>query len=133
MSDRYFVETPISADRALLVGAEAHHLIHVMRAEPGSRVVLFDGTGAEFSARVERMARSEVALAVLSRERVDREPPIDVTLGVALPKGERQRWLIEKATELGVRRIVPIRTARSVAQPTAPALGRLPGGQSAQE
>jgi hypothetical protein len=60
MADRYFVDTPISDDRVLLAGPEAHHLIHVMRARRGTRVVLFDGSGTEFSARVERFGRTGV-------------------------------------------------------------------------
>ncbi len=125
MADRYFSETPIQGESARLVGPEAHHLLHVMRAGAGTRVVLFDGSGAEFEAEVLRTGRSEVELAVLTRAEIDRELPIDVTLGVALPKGERQRWLVEKAVELGVRRLVPLRTARSVAEPAPKALDRL--------
>ena len=108
MTDRYFVESPIRADRATLVGPEAHHLIHVMRAGPGDAVVLFDGSGAEFDAVVERSTRAEVELAVRSRREVDRESPRALTLAVALPKGDRQKWLVEKAVELGVRRMVPL-------------------------
>jgi 16S rRNA (uracil1498-N3)-methyltransferase len=125
MADRYFLATPISADRVTLAGPEAHHLIHVMRAAPGIRVVLFDGSGAEFHAVVERIGRSEVELAILRREEVDRELPLDLTLGVALPKGDRQKWLVEKAVELGVTRLVPLRTERGVAQPVEQALSRL--------
>jgi 16S rRNA (uracil1498-N3)-methyltransferase len=125
MSDRYFIDAPISADRVILAGPEAHHLIHVMRAAAGQRVVLFDGSGAEFPATVERVGRADVELAVHSREEVDRELPLDLTLGVALPKGERQKWLIEKAVELGVTRIVPLSTERAVAQPVESALARL--------
>ena len=135
MADRYFVETPIAQASSIrrggwpqtvrLTGAEAHHLIHVMRAEPGAAVVLFDGSGAEFSARVQQVGRTEVELAVLSCEQVDRELPLELTLGVALPKGDRQRWLVEKAVELGVRQIVPLRTTRSVAKPTPQAPDRL--------
>jgi 16S rRNA (uracil1498-N3)-methyltransferase len=125
VTDRYFSEIPISEGRVRLAGAEAHHLIHVMRAKPGARVVLFDGSGAEFAARVERVDRAEVQLAVLSRQEADRELPLELTLGVALPKGDRQRWLVEKAVELGVGRLVPLVTARSVAQPVQQALARL--------
>ncbi len=125
MSDRYFVENPITSSRATITGAEAHHLIHVKRAAPGVRVTLFDGGGDEFQAVVERVGRAEVELAVLVRERVDRELPFDLTLGVALPKGERQRWLVEKAVELGVTRVVPLVARRSVAQPADSVLARL--------
>ena len=125
MADRYFVETPITGETATIMGAESSHLAHVMRAKPGDRVLLFDGSGAEFSARIERVERRRIELTVLGREEVDRELPIDITLGVSLPKGDRQRWLVEKATELGVGRIVPLRTARSVAKPTPKSLDRL--------
>ncbi|HUT93024.1 MAG TPA: 16S rRNA (uracil(1498)-N(3))-methyltransferase [Thermoguttaceae bacterium] len=125
MTDRYFADTPISGEKATLVGTEAHHLIHVMRLKPGDRVVLFDGSGAEFTAQVARLRRAEAELAILARHEVDRELPVDLTLAVALPKGERQRWLVEKAVELGVKRLVPLETERSVARPGERTLGRL--------
>jgi 16S rRNA (uracil1498-N3)-methyltransferase len=125
MTVRYFAEPPISGDRALLTGPEAHHLIHVMRAKPGSRVVLFDGSGAEFTARVERFGRTDVELTVLARDPVDRELPLQLTLGVTLPKGDRRKWLVEKAVELGVGRLVPLVTARSVVRAGPQAAARL--------
>jgi 16S rRNA (uracil1498-N3)-methyltransferase len=125
MPDRYFTQPPINSDHATLDGAEAHHLIHVMRAKAGTRVTLFDGSGAEFAAQVEKVGRSDVQLAILARQEVDRELPLEVVLGVSLPKGDRQKWLVEKAVELGVDRIVPLITARSVAQPVQQALERL--------
>jgi 16S rRNA (uracil1498-N3)-methyltransferase len=125
MADRYFADEPISTDRVTLSGPEAHHLIHVMRATPGLQVTLFDGGGDEFPAVVERVGRAEVELSVFARQSIDRELSFDLTLGVALPKGDRQKWLVEKAVELGVTRIVPLRTQRGVAQPVDQALARL--------
>jgi 16S rRNA (uracil1498-N3)-methyltransferase len=125
MSNRYFSDELLSLGRVVLSGSEAHHLIHVMRATPGSQVTLFDGGGDEFPSVVERVGRSEVELTTLSREPVDRELPFTLILGVALPKGDRQKWLIEKAVELGVTRIVPLRTMRGVAQPVDQAISRL--------
>ena len=125
MADRYFVETPIVADRATLTGPEAHHLIHVMRAAPGETVTLFDGRGDQFSAVVERVGRNDVTLSVLARESVNRELPFSLVLGVALPKGDRQKWLVEKTVEIGVTRVVPLKTRRGVAQPVEQAMVRL--------
>jgi 16S rRNA (uracil1498-N3)-methyltransferase len=125
MPDRYFVAEPVTGDRARLSGEEAHHLAHVMRARPGHEVMLFDGSGAEWQARVTRIGRSEVDLDLLARREVDRELACELTLGVALPKGDRQRWLVEKAVELGVRRIVPLITMRGVAQLADKSLARL--------
>jgi 16S rRNA (uracil1498-N3)-methyltransferase len=125
MADRYFVDSPIGASAARLAGAEAHHLAHVLRAKPGQEVTLFDGSGAEFSARVTHVGRSEVELEVTARHEVDRELPLAISLGAALPKGDRQRWLVEKATELGIARLVPLVTERSNDRESASALEKL--------
>lgn len=117
MADRYFVEPPIADDRAVLSGPEAHHLTGVMRTKVGDEVVLFDGSGREFVARIETIGRREVRLVVLSKAEINRELPRDVTLCAALPRGDRQRWLVEKAVELGVRRFVPLQTRRGVVEP----------------
>lgn len=126
MAHRFYIDTPIEAEQVTLGGTEAqHHLLHVMRLSAGDEITLFDGSGMEFVARIEKTQRSDVELVVLSREAVDRELPFELTVGVALPKGDRQRWFVEKAVELGITRIVPLVTERSVAQPVAKALVRL--------
>jgi 16S rRNA (uracil1498-N3)-methyltransferase len=96
-----------------------------MRAKAGEVVTLFDGTGCEFEAQIETVGKSKVELAILSCREVDRESSLRLTLAVALPKGDRQQWLIEKAVGLGVATIVPLIADRSVAQPVASAIARL--------
>ena len=129
MSKRFFSDPTIPTDavgRSVeLSAAEAHHLIHVMRAKAGQTVELFDGCGSEFTAEIQRVGRSQVELLITAQRKVDREPPVALTLAVALPKGDRQRWLVEKATELGVSCLVPLVTARGVAQPVDRAIERL--------
>lgn len=125
MSHRFFVTTPIDGTRATLVDAEAHHLIHVMRAKVGDQVTLFDGGGAEYDATVTRLGRADVALRIEQKCEVSRESPVRVQLGIALPKGDRQRWFVEKACELGVHRCIPLTTRRGVAQPEAGTLDKL--------
>jgi 16S rRNA (uracil1498-N3)-methyltransferase len=112
MSERFFLAAAQSGDRAVLTGDEARHLARVLRGQPGDEVVVFAGTGAEWPARIVRVARDEV----------------DLVLAVALPKGERQKWLVEKLTELGVDRLVPLVTTRGVAEATAAARARLERG-----
>ncbi|TWT47225.1 16S rRNA (uracil(1498)-N(3))-methyltransferase [Botrimarina hoheduenensis] len=114
MSSRFYCETLIDGATATLDGPEAHHLLHVMRGKVGDRLTLFDGSGAEYEAQVTGLTRSAATLAVLAREAIDRELPFALTLGVALPKGDRQRVLVEKLTELGVTRLTPLQTERSV-------------------
>lgn len=130
MGRRYFVETALmetgpDGPMAELAGSEAHHLIHVMRARTGEVVTLWDGSGAEFDATVQEIGRSTARLRVHARRDVDREHPVPITLGVALPRGDRQRWLVEKVVELGVATLVPLTTTRGVAQPTGSAIERL--------
>lgn len=125
MPDRYYVAEPITAEHARLVGEEAHHLLHVMRARAGDELVVFDGSGAEWQGRVSQIDRNAVDVALLARREIDRELSFELTLATALPKGDRQRWLVEKAVELGVRRLTPLVTERGVAQPTDKALTRL--------
>jgi len=125
MSERFFVERPITGSTAELADAEAQHLARVMRAAVGDEIVLFDGSGAQFTAKVARIGKAAVALDILERNEVNCEPRVELTLAVALPKGERQKWLVEKLTELGAARLVPLLTERGVAQPVDAALLRL--------
>jgi 16S rRNA (uracil1498-N3)-methyltransferase len=97
----------------------------VLRAQVGDEVVLFDGSGAEFRSRIVSVGRSQVDLQVLEHCVIDRELSPQLLLAVALPKGDRQRWLVEKAVELGVSQLIPLATERGVAQPVDRAVQRL--------
>ncbi len=119
MGHRYFSEESITGDRVELTGPEAHHLLHVMRANVAAEVQVFDGSGQEFHCRVAAVARDQATLAVLSRSSICRELPHRVVLAVALPKADRARWIVEKATELGVTELVPLVTEHSAPPPTA--------------
>ena len=122
---RFFSAKQITTDEIELAGPEQHHLAHVMRLGSGARVCLFDGSGWEFEAEVIEVTRNLVRLTVHQHRDVDRELPFELILGAALPKGDRQQWLIEKTVELGVTKLVPLHTERGVAQPRDNALQRL--------
>jgi 16S rRNA (uracil1498-N3)-methyltransferase len=128
MADRYYSCQPIAGERAELTGDEAQHLSRVMRAQAGDEVLLFDGSGREVLARVVSASPKRVELSVVEARQVNRELPTAVTLGVALPKGDRQKWLVEKLVELGVTRLTPLITRRGVAQPVESAIERLERG-----
>ncbi len=92
---------------------EAHHLRDVLRAEDGDNVTLFDGRGHEAHAVVQIDATGDLLLLVNKVQTVA-ERAFDIILVQAVPKGSRMDTLVEKATELGVARIIPIITDRSV-------------------
>ena len=124
MSDRFFYAGDWQDD-VILSGTEAHHLTRVLRKQPGDDVELFDGQGTAAQAVVENVSKWEVSLKLLSQPEMKPKPRPLITLAVAPPKGDRFRWLIEKATEIGVDRIIPIQTARSVVVPGEKKLEKL--------
>ncbi|MEC7293563.1 MAG: RsmE family RNA methyltransferase [Pirellulales bacterium] len=128
MSHRFFLSQTPTEDTARLEGDEARHLARVMRAKTGDTVELFDGQGTSWTATVQAIQRNHVSLRLDQKqsETISNKPII--TLAVALPKGDRQKWLIEKITELGTDSLVPLTTTRSVAEPTAAAISRLQRG-----
>ena len=125
MTHRYFSALPIVNEHAVIDGPEAHHMLHVMRAKVGDEVTLFDNSGDEFEALIQQVHRSKVELTIQQRSSVDRELARKLRLAVTLPKGDRQKWLVEKIVELGVTELIPIRTRRSVAQPSDSSIERL--------
>jgi len=116
MADRYFVPD-MNADQTefLLTGPEAHHLVHVCRARAGTEVVLFNGAGLRATAIVTQSSKREALLEIKYSEQSN---PLPVrTIAAAIPKGDRALVMIEKCTELGVTRFIPLRTERSVTLP----------------
>ena len=129
MSERYYWSRDETHDlvpqTAELSGDEAHHLTRVMRRKCGDLVTLFDGNGREFHAEITDTQKDRVALWILETRIVDTEPQLQVTIAVSLPKGDRQKWLVEKLTELGCHRLIPLQTERGVAQCSDQVLERL--------
>ncbi|CAM2149503.1 Ribosomal RNA small subunit methyltransferase E [Pararobbsia alpina] len=88
--------------------------VHVLRLEPGDTITLFDGTGGEYSARLDDIAKRHATATLGEHDPREAETPYSVTLAQGIAGGDKMDWLIEKAVELGVQRVVPLSTARSV-------------------
>ena len=114
MPPRFHTDTTLQADAEFSLPAGAARHVQVLRLQPGAAIVLFDGRGGEWSARVVRMGRSEVVVCVDRFHAVERELRLEVTLAVGMPANERMDALVEKATELGVAAIQPLLCERSV-------------------
>ncbi len=111
---RFHCSVPLTAGASLALPSGAARHVQVLRMQPGDTLTLFDGAGGEYAATVERMGRSEVAVAVGAHTPVEREAARAVHLAVGMPANERMDWLVEKATELGVTSIQPLATAHGV-------------------
>jgi 16S rRNA (uracil1498-N3)-methyltransferase len=92
----------------------ASHLAKVLRARSGDELVLFNGDGREFNGAIEAVRGSRVSASVGDSRQVDRESPLAITLVQCVPRGDRMDFIVQKATELGVARIVPVLSQRSV-------------------
>src|SRR5882762_2136009 len=113
--------TRVFIDGALTPGAiveltrdTASHLAKVLRARSGDELILFNGDGREFAGAIEAVRGSRVSASVGDGRHVDRESPLVITLVQCVPRGDRMDFIVQKATELGVARIVPVLSQRSV-------------------
>src|SRR5690606_8948316 len=89
--------------------AAAHYLRTVLRLSPGTRVELFDGTGRSVLVDLVSVSADEVLVETIDDRTSDfGESPLEITLLQAIPKGDRWDWLLEKSTELGVHKIIPL-------------------------
>jgi 16S rRNA (uracil1498-N3)-methyltransferase len=112
---RVYVDADLAAGTMVELPTEtAAHLAKVLRARSGDPIVLFSGNGREYAGSVESVRGSRVTAAVGNGAAVDRESPLAVTLLQCVPRGDRMDLIVQKATELGVTRIVPVLSQRSV-------------------
>jgi 16S rRNA (uracil1498-N3)-methyltransferase len=104
---RFFLpRIEIREDHATITPPELNHL-RVLRLRPGDRVILFDDAGWEHEGIIGSLRESSCDIAIIRSYQIDNESPLKVTLALALTKGEKMDWVIEKATELGAHSVAP--------------------------
>jgi 16S rRNA (uracil1498-N3)-methyltransferase len=124
MYPRLYAPELSTTGRITLAGPEVHHAKDVLRIALGESVELFDGRGRIAAAAIAEIGRHEMVCDIVNC-RIEPEPVPRVTLATAVPKGERFDWLVEKATELGIARLIPLQTERSSVDPRESKLARL--------
>ncbi|MBU3646515.1 MAG: 16S rRNA (uracil(1498)-N(3))-methyltransferase [Limnohabitans sp.] len=115
---RFYCPLPLASGQVVDLPPTAARHVQVLRMQPGHSLTLFNGEGGEFSAEVQHMGRSDVRVLVGAHRNAECEATVQVHLAVGMPANERMDWLVEKATELGVHRITPLMTERSVVRLT---------------
>jgi 16S rRNA (uracil1498-N3)-methyltransferase len=112
---RVWIDAALAAGEILELPAEAGaHVAKVLRARSGDGVVVFNGDGREFSGEIASVRGARVTVSLGQAQFVDRESPLAVALVQCIPRGDRMDFIVQKATELGVARIVPVLSQRSV-------------------
>ena len=117
--NRFYVPPErIKQGEAIIEGPEANHLTRVLRLQPGEQVRVFDGQGNEYLSRIREINGPRVFVTLEAEPETDitvkREPPLKVILAQGLPKGDKMELIIQKGTELGAARVIPLVTERTV-------------------
>lgn len=111
---RIYTDQPLRAGSEVLLPEQAgEHVARVLRLERGHPLILFNGDGREYAAALASLAKRAVTADVGRMREVDRESKLCVTLAQGVARGEKMDWILQKATELGVARIVPLVTERT--------------------
>ena len=111
---RIYTDQPLRPGTEVLLPEQAgEHVARVLRLERGHPLILFNGDGREYDAVLAALAKRAVTAEVAALREVDRESPLKLTLAQGIARGEKMDWILQKATELGVARIVPIVTERT--------------------
>ena len=113
---RFFLNVPDDEQVITIVGADARHIAGSLRMRPGDSLTVCNGHGTDFACVITAADNEQVVLEVTDRHQNRSEPTVEITLYQGLPKGDKLEWIIQKAVELGVTRIVPVVTARSIAK-----------------
>jgi 16S rRNA (uracil1498-N3)-methyltransferase len=102
--------------RLTVTGSTGNHIARVLRLRVGDPLTLFNGQGGEYGASVEEIRRDTVLVNVLEGRELERESPFQLVLAQGISRADRMDWVVQKATELGIWRIAPVFTERSVVQ-----------------
>ena len=123
--DRFFHPAGFVRPDLSLEESESHHAARVLRKQAGDTIELFDGRGQSALAEITLVKKDRVDVRIVQRGEIQKSPQPEIRLAVAPPKGDRFRWLVEKATELGVDRLIPLLTERTVVEPGSGKLDKL--------
>jgi len=106
---RIYVDEPLASGAELTLPAQAaHHVARVLRLRAGQTLTLFNGDGGEYAAVIRSAGGRRVAVDIGEHRRVERESPLDITLVQAISRGRHMDYTLQKAVELGIRRVVPV-------------------------
>lgn len=95
-------------------GQEARHILNVMRLKENDKVIVFDGTGKEYTGFIKQTKPKSLTVEIISTKAPKREALPEITLAQSIPKKEKMDYIVEKATELGVRSIIPLVSERTI-------------------
>ncbi len=112
--NRIFTNSDIQANSSVTLDEKAsHHLSKVLRQKVGAKLIVFNGDGLQYQATIEAIQKKSVLVTTETAETQDRESPLKIHLGIAISKGDRMDWVMQKTTELGIAIITPLFSERT--------------------
>lgn len=104
----------VKGNRITIEGREVHHLRNVLRLRKGERVICFDGRGKEYEGAITSLSSGQAEIKIEKSEKLEKELPLKIALAPSLIRASKMDLIIQKCTELGVFRLMPMRTERSI-------------------
>ncbi len=120
----FFTDREIDADRYIIEGETARHMLKSLRMKSGEKLTLVTPSGQQLDCELVSAVGDSAEVKVTARSLCPNEPDVKITLYQALPKGDKMDYIIQKCVELGVSRIVPMISARCVSRPDEKSLGK---------
>ncbi len=103
----------LSSAQIVITGEQARYLSLVLRVKPGDPLTIFDGLGFRYICKILQSHKKEVVAERIKKEPYSVESPVSITLAQGIPKSDKMDFIIQKSTELGIRKIIPLITERS--------------------
>jgi 16S rRNA (uracil1498-N3)-methyltransferase len=112
---RFFIsDENVFEDSIIIKGEDVNHIKNVLRCRMGDMLVLSNGKGTDFQVRIDNLQQGKIITKIENISKSKTESPLDIILFQGIPKGDKMDFIIQKSVELGVKRIVPVITKRTV-------------------
>lgn len=98
----------------IISGSDVRYISNVLRLKKEDKIAIFDGSNKEYLTKIEYVSKDKINCKILNENIIEDKIDVDITLAQAIPKGRKMDFIVEKATELGVTRIIPVNTERTI-------------------
>ena len=116
MNRFYILPEFISGNTIMITGGDVNHIKNVLRLKSEDELICFDGKGMEYLCSITSIEKDMVKTGIISSKKADTEPSVKITLAQGLPKSSKMDYIIQKTVELGVHKIIPVSTERTIAK-----------------
>lgn len=107
-------ESEIEDDLIVIGASDAHYLVNVLRIEAGEKIIVFDGKGTEYLVEIKKISKDQVEALITQTNFIGSDTQVNVSLIQSLAKGDKMDYIIQKCTEIGISKVIPVITERTI-------------------